>query len=474
MVLLPPIPLDLWNDWQQKLFGDHTRQTEDRQKFLESATKIEEAAPSQDLWSGLATPPAPEPPAAEPFLQIAPEPEQPFTPEVEEAPQTFAPQSFLPSFEEMASKFKLDFSNGDTTNDSTSPPGDTTFAADPGAEVTPDPTALYNPPQQEPGAGAFAPAPEAAPTPEASTANASSPFDGLGQAIGGARDAVGNALGGAKDLAGQALGKVGETYDYLDKGPLAGPVVGLLRQRVGQDQLLDELASPEIVNEWNAARVPYESALQSGATPSPEVMERYDRIKKIRDQLLTGFSSDDVNAAYDRSPGKDAAEVLGRVGQAGLAMSAAGTIRTASTAENALAASVDPLGQATGGVLEHMLPLAGRGIGQVLGRGREAAPASRIIEQAPDAATDLAPTFYSQAEQTLQAKMPNRASGAQIGALLRNNGVKPEELKWSGLDDLLAYHHDKPLTKDEVLSFLQDNNVRVDEVLKDNQPSPLQ
>jgi hypothetical protein len=69
--------------------------------------------------------------------------------------------------------------------------------------------------------------------------------------------------------------------------------------------------------------------------------------------------------------------------------------------------------------------------------------------------------FFSKAEEVAQSKLPNAGSGESFANALRNNGVKPDEMKWSGLDDLLA----KPkVTKQEVLDHLAQNNVQVQEV----------
>jgi hypothetical protein len=72
--------------------------------------------------------------------------------------------------------------------------------------------------------------------------------------------------------------------------------------------------------------------------------------------------------------------------------------------------------------------------------------------------------FYSAAERAITEKMPNRAPAAQVRAILRNpsNGIRADELKWSGIDSLLDQQ--KLLTKDEVLSFLKNNRVQINEI----------
>lgn len=74
------------------------------------------------------------------------------------------------------------------------------------------------------------------------------------------------------------------------------------------------------------------------------------------------------------------------------------------------------------------------------------------------------PVFYSKALQVAEAKLPN--SGLALAALrtLENNGVKPDEIKWIGLDDFLKGKG--KVTKAEVLAFMRENQaVLLDVVL---------
>ena len=76
-----------------------------------------------------------------------------------------------------------------------------------------------------------------------------------------------------------------------------------------------------------------------------------------------------------------------------------------------------------------------------------------------------APTFYSQTEKVLEQKMPNKALAAQItGILSPNNGVKPDELKWLGMDDFLKTK--STFTKAEVMDFVKSNEVQVEETMR--------
>lgn len=81
--------------------------------------------------------------------------------------------------------------------------------------------------------------------------------------------------------------------------------------------------------------------------------------------------------------------------------------------------------------------------------------------------------FYSKLQRTIEEKMPARATPEQVRALVTNAAVKADELKWSGLDD---YLRDKkaPVTKAEVLEYLRENNVEVQEVMKGQAKAPLE
>ena len=70
--------------------------------------------------------------------------------------------------------------------------------------------------------------------------------------------------------------------------------------------------------------------------------------------------------------------------------------------------------------------------------------------------------FYSKAGAVLLDKMPNRASAAQLKGILdpqKGSGVKPEELKWSGINQFIdATHAEKGfVTKDDIRKWLKED-----------------
>ncbi len=75
--------------------------------------------------------------------------------------------------------------------------------------------------------------------------------------------------------------------------------------------------------------------------------------------------------------------------------------------------------------------------------------------------------FYSAVEKSVLEKMPNKASGEQIRNLLnpqKTAGVKQEELDWLGVDDFLSSKDN--FTKGEIINFVRENNVELQEVVK--------
>jgi hypothetical protein len=89
----------------------------------------------------------------------------------------------------------------------------------------------------------------------------------------------------------------------------------------------------------------------------------------------------------------------------------------------------------------------------------------------PGTAPDV-PTFYSKAEQVANEKVSTNASGDQILATLRNNGVKENEIGWMGLDDFLK---GKPkVSKADLQQFINENQIQLEESTRGSQREQLQ
>lgn len=71
------------------------------------------------------------------------------------------------------------------------------------------------------------------------------------------------------------------------------------------------------------------------------------------------------------------------------------------------------------------------------------------------------PWYYSQAERAMAENVPYASSGEQWQKMLEGRGVKPDEMKWTGLDDFLKGK--KKVSADEVRDYLRNNRVEVKE-----------
>jgi hypothetical protein len=71
------------------------------------------------------------------------------------------------------------------------------------------------------------------------------------------------------------------------------------------------------------------------------------------------------------------------------------------------------------------------------------------------------PVFYSKAERIAQEKLPKSATGDQVLATLRNNGVKENEIQWMGLDDLEGK---AKVSKEDLLQHINENKIELHEV----------
>ena len=72
-----------------------------------------------------------------------------------------------------------------------------------------------------------------------------------------------------------------------------------------------------------------------------------------------------------------------------------------------------------------------------------------------------APTFYSKMERVMEASKTEKWSASAVVPMLKNNGVKAEEIKWSGIETFLEGK--KSVTKQELLEFMAGNRLQIDE-----------
>ena len=98
-------------------------------------------------------------------------------------------------------------------------------------------------------------------------------------------------------------------------------------------------------------------------------------------------------------------------------------------------------------------------VGRVSTRAREMRMASEgpqvLFQEEPG------PWLFKSAGILEDAKLPNLQGGDQWAALLKNRGVKADELKWLGVDDFLK--DKKKVTKQELQDFIRENQFQVTE-----------
>lgn len=111
--------------------------------------------------------------------------------------------------------------------------------------------------------------------------------------------------------------------------------------------------------------------------------------------------------------------------------------------------------------------------------GRAPSTPPPVDEQAPGAAgisraayDEKRPRWYSKAKQLILEKMGNKAAPSQVLNMLRKHGAKEEELEWSGLTELLGKPGGPQVTKDQVISAI-DNGVQVEEIVHGAREVPI-
>ena len=83
-----------------------------------------------------------------------------------------------------------------------------------------------------------------------------------------------------------------------------------------------------------------------------------------------------------------------------------------------------------------------------------------------------APTFYSQLQKVLETKLPARAMPDQINNILNGQDVKKDEVEWSGIKEWLDSKKGQgSIPKQDVIDFLKQNQVGIQEVMKGGIPT---
>lgn len=79
--------------------------------------------------------------------------------------------------------------------------------------------------------------------------------------------------------------------------------------------------------------------------------------------------------------------------------------------------------------------------------------------------------FYHKSERVIEEKMSGPMAGEQLHKMLLNNGVKADEMRWTGLDDWLKGQQ-RRVTPEQVRAFLDENRVEVRDVVKGGGETP--
>ena len=97
---------------------------------------------------------------------------------------------------------------------------------------------------------------------------------------------------------------------------------------------------------------------------------------------------------------------------------------------------------------------------------KEAArPVNGLFSKEPER-ENLAPTWYLKSNQLIDSRMSGPMPADTALKMLENNGVKPDELKYTGLSDFLKEKGKEPVRPEELRSYLAANNLQIQEVTK--------
>lgn len=112
--------------------------------------------------------------------------------------------------------------------------------------------------------------------------------------------------------------------------------------------------------------------------------------------------------------------------------------------------------------------------GKKKGNARESERLGLKTDSRYDTPEDMLPGIYSPIQKALIGLKTDVAQGSQWKAeLLKQPGVKAEEIAWTGIDDWLDMFGNDKLTKSDVLSYLKDKTPQITEHYYGALPKPL-
>jgi hypothetical protein len=85
---------------------------------------------------------------------------------------------------------------------------------------------------------------------------------------------------------------------------------------------------------------------------------------------------------------------------------------------------------------------------------------------------NLAPQWYLKSNQLVDSRMQGPMPADTVLKMMENNGVKPDELKYTGLSDFLKEKGSEPVRPEELREYLKANNLQIKEVTKGAEGTP--
>ena len=82
-----------------------------------------------------------------------------------------------------------------------------------------------------------------------------------------------------------------------------------------------------------------------------------------------------------------------------------------------------------------------------------------------------APTWYLKSNQLIDSRMSGPMPADTVLKMLENNGVKPDELKYTGISDFLKEKGKAPVHPDELRAYLAANNLQIQETTRGGGPT---
>lgn len=166
-------------------------------------------------------------------------------------------------------------------------------------------------------------------------------------------------------------------------------------------------------------------------------------------------------------------EYLERLEQAGGRDSAARLVQHSVTVDEEAAAALrdaereqrsDATGIGSQGFRNALAAVASFGAGLALGLDPASEANAGPIDEVLKRGMGIAKPFYSKALRTAETSTTAKATGDQWLGILKNQGVKQDEIAWTGLDDYLKGR--ASVTRDQIVEYLQANQIKIREITK--------